>query len=336
MFDLRRNIDVQYMAAPLVLLLGLLLAFLPAIAADPKPQFFGVYAVNGGRLTELLPPEGRQQYEPGDVTITDPAKAHFSDGKISFLVYRRDVTTSAPEFVNVLIEARVARTVAVDFNKRITKVTPVSGVWKLRIYGYKLRVKPRANRDTIIIQSATPDFSFASGRYALQFNNADYEFVVGSETTADRQHCVDQIVMGGNISYHECETAAELNLETSDGRNIYTKNFKHDSQTIKSSKDPGYYYVGYNLDAGLPDPAASNYPPFIIQFTDADQSFDVVLMKQPLAQIRTQSEQYLMAHLGLSQSQLCRLKYKVEVNNAVGSFTYQNVKFSFCAGAVQL
>ena len=77
----------------------------------PLPRLFGVYAVNDGKLVELeqLPikvPIPRVQIS---AEITVPSRATISGQNLRFVVYRRDLVSSAPQTVSVRVVARVLR-----------------------------------------------------------------------------------------------------------------------------------------------------------------------------------------------------------------------------------
>ena len=101
--------------------------------------------------------------------------------------------------------------------------------------------------------------------------------------------------------------------------------------------NPGYYYLGYHYANGTSDPTASNDPPYLIEYISTTQYFNISLLHEPLGQIRQQAEQYLMAHTGLTQNQMCQIKYMVSVPSSVNQvYAGTNLGFSFCPGAVQL
>lgn len=126
-------------------------------------------------------------------------------------------------------------------------------------------------------------------------------------------------------------------VSTVEGGTILTKDFKKDSATGKYPT-PGYYYIGPHAPIdGVSDRAAIDNPPYIILYIDSTQYFNIELLQQPIAGARTQAEQYLMGKLGISQSQMCQLKYDVAVPYSVDqTHTGTNLGFSFCPGAVAL
>ncbi len=126
-------------------------------------------------------------------------------------------------------------------------------------------------------------------------------------------------------------------LATTDGGTVVANDITQDPAAGKYSSS-GYYYLGYHTpDSEATDTAATENPPYLISYIGSSQYFIIELLEEPLADTRTQAEQYLMVHLGVSQTDMCRLKYMVSVPNSVNPiYAGTNLGFSFCPGAVQL
>lgn len=134
------------------------------------------------------------------------------------------------------------------------------------------------------------------------------------------------------------QTNDTISLPSAFGGTIQVDDFKTDPAFVKDPVNPGYYYLGYHFNEGVSDPTATDTPPYVIQYTDNNQSFNIALYEEPIGQVRQEAEQYLMAHLGISQNQMCQLKYTVGVPARVDA-TYAgivNLGFSFCPGATVL
>lgn len=128
-----------------------------------------------------------------------------------------------------------------------------------------------------------------------------------------------------------------LSLPAVDGGTIQVNNFINDPTTAKDPINQGYYYLGYHVNEGIPDPTATDNPPYIIEYISATQYFNVALLQEPIGPVREEAQQYLMAHLGIGQDQMCRLNYMVSVPDRVNSqFSGKNLGFSFCPGATVL
>lgn len=118
---------------------------------------------------------------------------------------------------------------------------------------------------------------------------------------------------------------------------IKTADFLSDPATIKDPINDGYYYLGYHVYEGVSDPTATTTPPYVIAYIAATQYFNIALMQEPIGQTRRDAEQYLMARLGISETQMCKLNYMVSVPDRVNtSFSGRNLGFSFCPGAIAL
>ena len=132
----------------------------------PLPTMFGVYAIHDGRLVELEQiatsapdPRARHLHQ-----ITTPPRTLFADGKLAFVLFRRDLTTSAPDRVPVRIAAKVARLTSFDTNGQSVTAPPKTDTWFVRDVGFDLRVQPvRGHPEMVIAQPADPAFVAQTG-----------------------------------------------------------------------------------------------------------------------------------------------------------------------------
>ena len=123
-----------------------------------------------------------------------------------------------------------------------------------------------------------------------------------------------------------------ISIKTQNGGSMRTKDFLNDSDTVEDSVNEGHYYLGNNFGENN-----TQSPPYVIEFTDTADIFMIGLFQEPIAQSRKKAEQYLMEHLGISQSQMCELQYMVTVPADINEFySGQNLGFSFCPGSVQI
>lgn len=128
-----------------------------------------------------------------------------------------------------------------------------------------------------------------------------------------------------------------ISIAAADGGTIQTNNFLTDIATTKDPVNPDYYYLGYHFNEGTPDPTATDNPPYVIEYIAATQYFNIGLFQEPIGVERLVAEQYLMNKLGISQTQMCQLKYMVSVPNRVNQFySGTDLRFSFCTDAVPL
>lgn len=128
-----------------------------------------------------------------------------------------------------------------------------------------------------------------------------------------------------------------MSVASANGGTIQTKDFMEDPATVKDPINPGYYYLGYHVYEGVSDPTATENPPYIITYINATQYFNIALLQEPIGSVREEMQQYLTVHLGISEDEMCGLKYMVSVPNRVNSqFSGRNLGFSFCPGATPL
>ncbi len=122
-----------------------------------------------------------------------------------------------------------------------------------------------------------------------------------------------------------------LSVAAATGGYIPTNDFLKDPTTVKDTFNPGYYYIG------TPDSTTTGNPPYTITYIEATQYFNIALLQEPIGAARAAAEQYLMTRLGVTQDQMCSLKYMVSVPWTVNqAFTGRNLGFSFCPGATAL
>ena len=79
------------------------------------------------------------------------------------------------------------------------------------------------------------------------------------------------------------------------------------------------------------------FNPFTINFAADSGTFAISLSEEPLAETRRRMEVFLQNILGISSSDMCKLKVYVGVNVYVNEyFSGKNLGFSFCPGSVAL
>jgi len=106
----------------------------------------------------------------------------------------------------------------------------------------------------------------------------------------------------------------------------------HGAETVEDMVNPGHYHLGYHFTEG-----GNEKIPYAIDYIDTTDFFNIVLYQEPINQSRKKAEQYLMTHLGISQDQMCTLRYMVSVPYSVSEFyTGTSLGFSFCPGSVQI
>jgi hypothetical protein len=114
------------------------------------------------------------------------------------------------------------------------------------------------------------------------------------------------------------------------GNSIIVKDFKKDPET-KAYPDKSLYY----LSGGLTPNASSTA--FSIFYVEADKSFHITLLRNPLGETRKNAEKVLLAKLGLTEAQACSLVVYVGVSEDVSpDLAGEELGLSFCPGAVAL
>ena len=182
----------------------------PASAAPkdpgfPKPSNYGVYALNGDTLSELSivlerAPDKRIAMS---TPINEPSCTNVADGKVRFILFRRDLVGNAPERIDVRVVARVVRALKFD-SKGKPNFTPVSDSWNIRNISYELRVRPIPdNPEMLLVQSDKPDFELSPGRYVLVLKEQAYDFTVAGEIT-DAAQCLERTDAMNGSFYSEC------------------------------------------------------------------------------------------------------------------------------------
>jgi hypothetical protein len=171
------------------------------------PSVYGVYAVSEGKLFELDPlqlkvPDPRVAIS---AMISNTSGVKIDDGKLQFIIFRRDLVSSAPTEVFVRVVARVAR--ETKFNGAGPPVmTDIDGQWAIRSKSYEFRVAPLGdNPEMVVLHPADPQLSLSPGRYALVVAGKGYDFTVDGQVT-DTAQCLERTDVLGGAVYSECRT----------------------------------------------------------------------------------------------------------------------------------
>jgi hypothetical protein len=172
----------------------------------PLPVLYGVYAISDGQLRELelLPIKVPDQKVFISAPITTPSRTTLSDRRASFVVFRRDLMTSAPERVTIRVVARVMRSRTFSSTGKPI-ITDVDDLWAVRSNSYEFRVAPLSQSpEMIVIRSENDDFSFSAGRYALVLKGQAYDFSVDGPITQAEQ-CLERTEALNGAVYSECQ-----------------------------------------------------------------------------------------------------------------------------------
>jgi hypothetical protein len=174
-------------------------------AGLPLPNAYGVYAVNDGQLHELEPLVGRvpDQRVFMSTPIRTQSRTTLPDGRITFIVYRRDVASSAPDRVAVRVIAKVMRAMTFDTTGQ-AKTTDVEDSWTIRNLSYEFRVAPLTEgSEMLVLRPENPDFLFSAGRYGLVIKGQAYDFTVAGPITEAAQ-CLENVKAANGTFYSEC------------------------------------------------------------------------------------------------------------------------------------
>jgi hypothetical protein len=172
----------------------------------PLPTDYGIYALNGDRLSELssLAERVPDKRIAMSTPVNQPSRTTLGDGKLKFILFRRDLLGNAPERVEVRVVARVVRALTFD-SKGKRDLTPVSDAWNIRNFSYELRVRPiPGNPEMLLVQSENPDFELSPGRYVLVLGQQGYDFTVAGEIN-DVHQCLERTDAMNGSFYSECE-----------------------------------------------------------------------------------------------------------------------------------
>ena len=172
----------------------------------PLPSVYGVYAVSGGQLIELEPLVGRV---PDKVFMTSPistpSRIRLADGRIGFIVFRRDVANSPPDRIAVRVIAKIKQSLKFARTGK-AETARLDDVWTVRNISYDFRVAPiRENPEMLLLRPENPEFEFAPGRYALVVKGQAYDFTVAGEITETAQ-CLERTEAANGTFYSECRT----------------------------------------------------------------------------------------------------------------------------------
>jgi hypothetical protein len=179
----------------------------------PIPSVYGIYAVSGGQLHELEPLVGRvpDQRVFMSTPIRTPSRTVLPDGRIEFIVYRRDAASNGPDRITVRVIAKILR--AMTFNAAgQASTTNVEDSWTIRNVSYDFRVAPLSeNSEMLVIRPENVDFVFPAGRYGLVIKGQAYDFSVAGPITEVAQ-CLEGVKAANGTFYSECRRPDERHI----------------------------------------------------------------------------------------------------------------------------
>jgi hypothetical protein len=170
----------------------------------PLPSTYGVYAISNGQLSELQPlpiraPDPRVQLS---AEISVPSSSVLADGKVVFILFRRELLNDAPQKVAIRVVARVAS--ALTFSSGKAAAAKPDASWHIRGNSYEFLVSPlNENREMVVVRPMDKDFALRSGRYALVFGGLAYDFTVAGPVT-DPAQCLESFEAVNGWGFTEC------------------------------------------------------------------------------------------------------------------------------------
>ncbi len=136
--------------------------------------------------------------------ISEPSRTKVADGKVRFILFRRDLVGNAPERIDVRVVARVVRALKFDAKGK-PNFTSVPDSWNIRNISHEMRVRPVPdNPEMLLVQSENPDFELSPGRYVLVLKEQPYDFTVEGKIT-DAAQCLERTDAMNGSFYSECQ-----------------------------------------------------------------------------------------------------------------------------------
>jgi hypothetical protein len=179
-----------------------------SVAPAPSPLLptsFGVYGVSNDKLFELsmLPSKAQDMRVAISPAVGISNQPNLPNGRVRFIVYRREAALSIPERAEVRIIAKVTR--AISFDAAGKQVVATDDGWYIRNISFPYRVAPvKENPEMFEIRAENDGAELSPGRYALILNGQVYDFVVGGKTT-DLRHCLERLTAANGTFVSECK-----------------------------------------------------------------------------------------------------------------------------------
>jgi hypothetical protein len=178
----------------------------PAAPSRLLPTSFGVYGVSDDKLFELnlLPTKAQDMRIGISPTVALSNQPVLANGRVKFIVYRREAALSIPERAEVRIIAKVAR--ATSFDAAGKPVTATDDGWYVRNIALPYRVSPiKENPEMFEIRPENDETELSPGRYALVLKGQVYDFVVDGKPT-DPRHCLERLTAANGTFVSECKS----------------------------------------------------------------------------------------------------------------------------------
>ena len=137
--------------------------------------------------------------------VKTPSRTMLPDGRIAFIVFRRDMTVNAPDRVAIRVIAKVVR--GMTFNTAGKASTAaLDDQWAIRSTSYDLRVAPLSdNPEMLVLRPEKSDFVLPAGRYGLVLKGQAFDFNVAGPITEPAQ-CLERVAAANGDFYSECRS----------------------------------------------------------------------------------------------------------------------------------
>ncbi|MBR0730795.1 hypothetical protein JQ582_12420 [Bradyrhizobium japonicum] len=172
------------------------------------PTDYGIYAlIDDKSLAELnatgvMAPDMRIAISP---EFKKPDRPHLPNGRVKFIVFRRDAANVIPERVEVRVVAKIAREFSTDAAGKNLGGGEDVGV--IRNFSYPFRVSPIPGKPEMYeLHTGDSGLELAPGHYILSLGSQAYYFQVDGEITDPRQ-CLERVVAGNGTFYAPCKKA---------------------------------------------------------------------------------------------------------------------------------
>jgi hypothetical protein len=181
------------------------------VAPEPSPRpdiptSYGIYALADGKLYELEPLIGRVPDARVAISaaISKPSATVVPDGRLKFIVYRRDSANSAPDQVEVRLIARVTQAITFDPTGKPTTAAAEDS-WVIRNVSIPYRTAPmKGNAEMYEILPKDADAELSPGRYGLVVKGQAFDFTVDGKVS-DKRQCLERLAAANGTFYSECQ-----------------------------------------------------------------------------------------------------------------------------------
>ena len=180
----------------------------PPLPTRVLPTDYGIYAlIDDKSLAELnatgvMAPDMRIAISP---EFKKPDRPHLPNGRVKFIVFRRDAANVIPERVEVRVVAKIAREFSTDAAGKNLGGGEDVGV--IRNFSYPFRVSPIPGKPEMYeLHTGDSGLELAPGHYVLSLGSQAYYFQVDGEITDPRQ-CLERVVAGNGTFYAPCKKA---------------------------------------------------------------------------------------------------------------------------------